>query len=60
MKTLQISLQRELDQWKKENHGLQLQLRKEESMTAQTLQPLVVTLEVILINLNRGGEIKKG
>ena len=38
--------QRELDQWKKENQSLQLQLRKEESITAQTLQPLMATLEV--------------
>ena len=38
--------QRELDQWKKENQSLQLQLKKEESVTAQTLQPLVATLEV--------------
>ena len=40
------NVQRELDQWKKENQSLQLQLRKEESITAQTLQPLMATLEV--------------
>ena len=40
------NIQRELDQWKKENQSLQLQLRKEESVTAQTLQPFVATLEV--------------
>ena len=35
-----------MDQWKKENKSLQLQLKKEENVTAQTLQPLVATLEV--------------
>jgi len=34
------SMQRELDQWRKENRELQLELRHEESLTAQTLQPL--------------------
>lgn len=34
------SMQRELDQWRKENRSLQLELRHEESLTAQTLQPL--------------------
>jgi len=46
------SMQRELDQWKTENHSLQLQLKKEESITAQTLQPLVATLEELTAAVN--------
>lgn len=46
------SMQRELDQWKKENQSLQLQLRKEESITAQTLQPLMATLEELTAAVN--------
>ena len=38
-------LKRELEQWRKENKTLQLELKHEESMTTQTLQPLVTHLE---------------
>ena len=37
--------QRELDQWRKENKTLQLELKHEESMTTQTLQPLITHLD---------------
>lgn len=39
------SMQRELDQWRKENKTLQLELKHEESMTTQTLQPLITHLD---------------
>ena len=44
--------QRELEQWKGENQSLSLQLRKEESLTAQTLQPLAATLEELTAAVN--------
>ena len=47
-----ILLQRELEQWKEENQSLALQLKKEESLTAQTLQPLSVTLEELTAAVN--------
>ena len=40
-----LTSQRELDQWRKENKTLQLELKHEESMTAQTLQPLITHLD---------------
>ena len=47
-----ILIQRELEQWKEENQSLGLQLKKEESLTAQTLQPLTVTLEELTAAVN--------
>ena len=47
-----IFVQRELEQWKEENQSLALQLKKEESLTAQTLQPLSVTLEELTAAVN--------
>ena len=47
-----IFIQRELEQWKEENQSLALQLKKEESLTAQTLQPLSVTLEELTAAVN--------
>ena len=44
--------QRELEQWKGENQSLALQLKKEESLTAQTLQPLAATLEDLTAAVN--------
>ena len=44
--------QRELEQWKGENQSLSLQLKKEESLTAQTLQPLAATLEDLTAAVN--------
>ena len=47
-----IFVQRELEQWKEENQSLALQLKKEESLTAQTLQPLSGTLEELTAAVN--------
>ena len=41
-----------MEQWKEENQSLTLQLKKEESLTAQTLQPLSVTLEDLTAAVN--------
>ena len=41
-----------MEQWKEENQSLALQLKKEESLTAQTLQPLSVTLEELTAAVN--------
>ena len=47
-----VNIQRELEQWKEENKSLSLQLKKEESLTAQTLQPLTATLEDLTAAVN--------
>ena len=41
-----------MEQWKEENKSLSLQLKKEESLTAQTLQPLTATLEDLTAAVN--------
>ena len=45
--------QRELDQWRKENRSLQLELRHEESLTAQAHN---LNHIYILIQLNKNGD----
>ena len=37
--------QRELDQWRKENRSLQLELRHEESLTAQVIYHIYLHLD---------------